>query len=176
MIEAYLSGLEARAGRGFDGLTSVASFFVSRVDTVCDKLLLAKAATASADVAARCQALVGKVAIANAKLAYDIYQRTITSPRWNKLAAAGAHPQRLLWASTGTKDPRYADTYYVDALIGPDTVDTVPPATLDAYLDHGVPAARLRDDLDGAQRAIAELATLGIDLGRVCQGLLEPTA
>ena len=123
---------------------------MSRVDASCDKLLKEKAAAAP-ELAARCEALLGKLAIANAKMAYEIYERTIATPRWSKLAAAGAHPQRLLWASTGTKDPRYPDTYYVDALIGPDTVDTVPPATLDAFLDHGKPASRLRDDLAGRQ-------------------------
>ena len=112
------------------------------------------------------------MAIANAKLAYEIYERTIASQRWQKLAAAGANTQRLLWASTGTKDPRYPDTYYVDALIGRDTVDTVPPATLDAFIDHGDPAARLGEDLDGAKRALAEFAALGFDLSRICHGLL----
>ena len=153
VVEAYLAGLEDRvaAGGSLDGLASVASFFVSRVDSTCDKLLKDKAAAAP-ELAARCEALLGKLAIANAKMAYEIYERTIAAPRWTKLAAAGARPQRLLWASTGTKDPRYPDTYYVDALVGADTVDTVPPATLDAYLDHGKPAARIKDDLDGAKR------------------------
>ena len=119
VVEAYLAGLEDRvaAGGKLDGLASVASFFVSRVDSVCDKLLKEKAAAAP-ELAARCEALLGKLAIANAKMAYEIYERTIAAPRWAKLAAAGALPQRLLWASTGTKDPRYPDTYYVDALLG----------------------------------------------------------
>jgi transaldolase/glucose-6-phosphate isomerase len=174
VVEAYLAGLEDRlaAGGSFENMASVASFFVSRVDTSCDRLLTEKARTASRDEAARCQALLGKLAIANAKMAYEIYQKTIASPRWQKLAAAGARPQRLLWASTGTKDPRYSDTYYVDALIGADTVDTVPPATLDAFIDHGNPVARLTDDLDGAKRAVAEFAALGFDLSRVCHALL----
>jgi transaldolase / glucose-6-phosphate isomerase len=174
VVEAYLAGLEDRqaAGGDFAGIASVASFFVSRVDAVCDKLLNEKAAAAPAE-AARCQVLRGKVGIANAKMAYEIYGRTIASPRWKALAAAGAHPQRLLWASTGTKDPSYPDTYYVDALMGRDTVDTVPPATLDAFLDHGDPAARLETDLAGAKSAVAELGSLGIDLGRVCHGLLD---
>ena len=106
-------------------------------------------------------------------MAYDIYERTIAAPRWAKLAAAGALPQRLLWASTGTKDPRYPDTYYIDALLGADTVNTVPPATLDAFLDHGKPAARIKDDLDGAKKTVAEFAAVGLDLSRVCHGLLD---
>jgi transaldolase/glucose-6-phosphate isomerase len=174
VVEAYLAGLEDRiaAGGKLDGLASVASFFVSRVDAVCDRLLKEKAAAAP-DVAARCEALAGKLAIANARMAYEIYERTIASARWTKLAAAGARTQRLLWASTGTKDPRYPDTYYVDALIGADTVDTVPPATLDAFIDHGKPAARIKDDLDGAKRDVAEFAAVGLDLSRVCHGLLD---
>ena len=174
VLEAYLAGLEDRiaAGGKLDGLASVASFFVSRVDSSCDKLLKEKAAAAP-ELAARCEALLGKLAIANAKMAYEIYERTIATPRWSKLAAAGARPQRLLWASTGTKDPRYPDTYYVDALIGPDTVDTMPPATLDAFLDHGKPASRLRDDLEGAKRDVAAFAAVGLDLSRVCHALLD---
>jgi transaldolase/glucose-6-phosphate isomerase len=177
VVEAYLAGLEDRKAAGgdradvFKGIASVASFFVSRVDTVCDKLLNEKAAAAPAE-AARCQVLRGKIGIANAKMAYDIYSKMVASPRWKALAAAGAKPQRLLWASTGTKDPSYSDTYYVDALMGRDTVDTVPPATLDAFLDHGDPADRLESDLEGARQTVAELGALGIDLGRVCHGLL----
>ncbi len=174
VVEAYLAGLEERrrAGGSFAGMTSVASFFVSRVDTVCDRLLVAKATTASSNEGARCESLRGKLGIANAKLAYEIYQRTIASPRWRELAAAGARPQRLLWASTGTKDPRYPDTYYVDALMGPDTVDTVPPATLDAYLDHGQPVSQLANDIEGARQTVAAFNAMGFDLGRVCHGLL----
>jgi len=175
VVEAYLAGLEDRvaAGGKLDGLASVASFFVSRVDSVCDKLLKEKAA-ASPDLAARCEALQGKLAIANAKMAYEIYERTIASPRWSKLAAAGARTQRLLWASTGTKDPRYPDTYYLETLVGADTVNTVPPATLDAYVDHGKPAAaRIKEDLEGAKREVGEFAAVGLDLSRVCHGLLD---
>jgi transaldolase/glucose-6-phosphate isomerase len=173
VVEAYLAGLEDRkaAGHDFAGIASVASFFVSRVDSVCDKLLNEKAAATPAE-AARCQVLRGKIGIANAKMAYDIYLRLVASARWKALAAAGAHPQRLLWASTGTKDPSYPDTYYVDALMGRDTVDTVPPATLDAFIDHGDPADRLETDIEGAKQTVAELGALGIDLGRVCHGLL----
>jgi len=175
VVEAYLAGLEDRvaAGKSLAGIASVASFFVSRVDSVCDRMLKDKVTSVAADEAARYQPLIGKLAIANAKLAYEIYERTIASQRWQKLAAAGANTQRLLWASTGTKDPRYPDTYYVDALVGRDTVDTVPPATLDAFIDHGDPAARLDEDLDGAKHALAEFAALGFDLSRICHGLLS---
>jgi transaldolase / glucose-6-phosphate isomerase len=174
VVEAYLAGLEDRvaAGGKLDGLASVASFFVSRVDSVCDKLLKEKAAAAP-ELAARCEALQGKLAIANAKMAYELYERTIESPRWTKLAAAGARPQRLLWASTGTKDPRYPDTYYLDTLIGADTVNTVPPATLEAFADHGKAEAHIKDDLAGAKQAVAEFAAVGLDLSRVCHGLLD---
>jgi len=178
VLEAYLAGLEDRlaAGGSFAGLASVASFFVSRVDTVCDKLLAGKAAAKDAD-APRAEALLGKLAIANAKLAYEIYQRVAASPRWAKLRAAGANPQRLLWASTGTKDPRYTDTMYVDALIGADTVNTVPPATLDAFMDHGHvgdgAGATLAEGLEAARHTVAEFAALGFDLSRVCHGLLS---
>ena len=109
---------------------------------------------------------VGKIAIANAKLAYEMYQQTIAGTRWKPLKAKGARPQRLLWASTGTKDPRYPDTLYVDALVGADTVNTVPPATLTAFMDHGKPAAALTRDLEEAHRQIEAFAALELDLGR----------
>ncbi|HVR03517.1 MAG TPA: bifunctional transaldolase/phosoglucose isomerase [Polyangia bacterium] len=179
VIEAYLAGLEERASAGgkLAGLTSVASFFVSRVDAVCDKLLAQKAEeglkAGASEVAKRAEALMGKIAIANAKMAYEIYEGIVGSARWKALVAKGASPQRLLWASTGTKDPRYADTMYLDALIGADTVDTVPPATLTAFMDHGTVAATLAMDYEGAHAAVAELEALGIDLSRVCHGLLD---
>jgi transaldolase/glucose-6-phosphate isomerase len=173
VIEAYLSGLEERlsAGGKLAGLASVASFFVSRVDSACDKLLAAKAEETPA-LAQRARALMGQVAIANAKVAYETYQGIVKGARWKALAAKGAVPQRLLWASTGTKDARYPDTLYVDALIGPDTVNTVPPATLAAFMDHGTPAATLAAGIDEAHAVLAELAELGVDLSRVCHGLL----
>jgi transaldolase/glucose-6-phosphate isomerase len=173
VVDAYLGGLEDRiaAGGSLDGLASVASFFVSRVDSSCDKLLGEKVKAGGAD-GARAEALLGKIAIANAKLAYEIYERTIAGARWKALAAKGAKPQRLLWASTGTKDPRYPDTMYIDQLIGPDTVNTVPPATLAAFIDHGKPAATLKTAFDEAHRQTGELAALGIDLGKVCRALL----
>src|SRR5258706_524351 len=129
--------------------------------------------TGAPDVAKRAEALMGKIAIANAKMAYEIYEGVVGSSRWKALVAKGASPQRLLWASTGTKDPRYADTMYLDALIGADTVDTVPPATLTAFMDHGMVAATLATDYEGAHAAVAELDALGIDLSRVCHGLLD---
>ena len=170
--DAYLDGLEqrAKAGGSFDGLASVASFFVSRVDTACDKLFDEKVNSGSDAEKALAKSLLGTVAIANAKLAYQMYEAAIATPRWKALAAKGANPQRLLWASTGTKDKRYSDTMYLDELIGPDTVNTVPPATLDAFRDHGKPAATLQTGVDEARARIAKLPELGVDLGRVCRG------
>ena len=174
VVEAYLAGLEDRiaAGGKLDGLASVASFFVSRVDSVCDKLLKEKAAAAP-ELAARCEALLGKLAIANAKMAYEIYERTIASPRWTKLAAAGANTQRLLWASTGTKDPRYSDVKYVEELAGPGVVNTMPPATLAAFREHGGVADALTGSAPAARAVLDELATAGIDLDAVTARLLD---
>jgi transaldolase / glucose-6-phosphate isomerase len=178
VFDAYVEGIEQRlaSGGSLEGIASVASFFVSRVDSVCDKQLADKAKAASADgkagVEAQAKELMGKIAIANAKLAHEIYLQVINSARWKALAAKGARPQRLLWASTGTKDPRYPDTLYLDGLIGADTVNTVPPATLAAYLDHGRPAPTLAAGLEEARAQIAALGKLGIDLDRVCRGLL----
>ncbi|HEX4405790.1 MAG TPA: bifunctional transaldolase/phosoglucose isomerase [Polyangia bacterium] len=175
VIEAYLSGLEERvsAGGKLEGQTSVASFFVSRVDAVCDKQLADKAKAGPADVTKRAEALMGKIAIANAKMAYEIYEGIVAGARWKALVAKGASPQRLLWASTGTKDPKYADTMYLDALIGADTVNTVPPATLTAFMNHGNVSPTLSTGYEEAHAAVAELAALGIDLSRVCHGLLD---
>jgi transaldolase/glucose-6-phosphate isomerase len=179
VIEAYIAGLEDRvsAGGKLAGQTSVASFFVSRVDAVCDKQLAQKADEAAkagnAEVATRAQALMGKVAIANAKLAYEIFEGIVAGARWKALVAKGASPQRLLWASTGTKDPKYSDTMYLDALIGADTVNTVPPATLTAFMDHGTVAPTLATGYEAAHAVIEELAAVGVDLSRVCHGLLD---
>lgn len=159
---AYLEGLEQRVARGLrvSNIASVASFFVSRVDTLIDKRL-------KAEFPAREEELRGRAAVANARLAYALGKKIFSGPRWEAIAAAGGRPQRLLWASTGTKDPRYSDTLYVDELIGRDTVNTVPPATLDAFLDHGKPDATLERDLEGADELIGTLKALGIDLEEV---------
>ena len=173
VLEAYLAGLEDRIGAGgkLDGLASVASFFVSRVDSSCDKLLKEKAAAAP-ELAARCEALLGKLAIANAKMAYEIYKRTIASPRWVKLAAAGAHSQRLLWASTGTKDPKYPDTYYVDALVGRRHRRHRSARDAGRLPRSRQARAPVTEDLAGAKRQVAEFAAVGLDLSRVCHSLL----
>lgn len=171
--EAYLAGLETRAktGASLHTLASVASFFVSRIDSAIDARLEALA-KADSGIAARARALLGKVAIANAKLAYQHYRSLIGSQRWQALAAAGARPQRLLWASTSTKNPAYRDVIYVEELIGTDTVNTLPPATLEAFRDHGQVRASLTEDVAGAQRALAELAALGIALDEITAQLL----
>lgn len=164
VMAAYIVGLQTRhaLGGALGGIASVASFFVSRVDTAVDKLLEAKIAAGSGDTAALTAAL-GKAAIANAKLAYALFQQTFSTPAFAALAAHGARRQRPLWASTSSKNPRYPDTYYVDALIGPDSVNTMPPATIVAYKDHGAPAVRIDHDVAGAHRTIDGLATLGVD-------------
>ena len=165
VAEAYLAGLEQLAAKGGDlsRVASVASFFVSRVDTAVD------AALASIGE----EALQGKIAVANAKAAYARFRALFSGPRWQRLAARGAQVQRPLWASTGAKNPRYPDTLYVDALIGPDTVNTVPPATLNAFLDHGHVALTLERDLAEALTQLARLAELGIDLDAIAAKLLD---
>jgi transaldolase len=141
----------------------VASFFVSRVDTYVDKELQAIGNTA----------LQGKAAVANAKVAYACFQEIFSGPRWQALAERGARVQRPLWASTGTKNPAYSDVLYVDNLIGPHTVNTLPPATLEAYLDHGRVAPTLESDLDVARALIEKLFEVGIDLSAVTHKLLD---
>jgi transaldolase len=175
VAEAHLAGLEERAARGGDlsRLGSVASFFVSRIDSLLDKRLdeLAAAAKDPA-VRERAEALRGRIAIANAKLAYQDWKAIVSSPRWKKLEKLGARTQRLLWASTSTKDPRYRDVMYVEALIGPDTVDTMPPATFEAFRDHGRVAPTLEEDVEGARRALADLEELGLSLDEATDRLL----
>jgi transaldolase/glucose-6-phosphate isomerase len=169
VIEAYISGLEdlARAGGNVAKIGSVASFFVSRIDSAVDKRLDRLGDAALAD------RLRGKAAIANAKLAYVRYEALFCGPRWQKLAAKGAKTQRLLWASTSTKNPAFKDTMYVEALIGRDTVDTIPPSTMDAFRDHGVAVPDvITQDIDGARAILAELDSHGISLKEVTDELV----
>jgi transaldolase/glucose-6-phosphate isomerase len=170
---AYLEGLEhaAREGRELQRIASVASFFVSRLDSAIDARIEALREGKSAAEQDRLGALLGKAAIANAKRAYAAYREIFGSARF--AALRGAQPQRVLWASTGTKNPAYPDTLYVDELIGPDTVNTLPPATLAAFQDHGRPSRSVDRDLPAAERLIAELEKLGISVSLECERLLE---
>jgi len=175
VMEAYLSALEARvaAGQPVDRLRSVASFFVSRVDTNVDKKLDAIAADAARPDRQRqlARELRGKTAIANARLAYRAFEEVFSGERYAKLREKGASRQRPLWASTSTKDPAYPDLYYVEALIAPDSIDTMPRETFEAYKDHGVPRVRIHDDLDRAQDVLDGLAELGIEESQVYEDL-----
>jgi transaldolase/glucose-6-phosphate isomerase len=176
VVEAYLSGLEALAAKNGDvsKIASVASFFVSRIDTAVDKLLDDKIAKANdPDEKSRLTALKGKIAIANAKLAYQRYKRLFGGERWKKLAVKGARPQRLLWASTGTKNKAYSDVLYVEELIGPDTVNTMPTATMEAFRDHGKVRDTIEANVDDAKRALDDLARAGISLDAVTDKLVE---
>jgi transaldolase / glucose-6-phosphate isomerase len=165
VAKAYIAGLEALpADYDLSRVSSVASFFVSRIDTRIDADIDAKLATASAADKAKLEALKGKIAVANAKLAYKEYEQLFSGPRWEKLAARGARAQRLLWASTGTKNKAYSDVLYVEALIGPDTVNTMPPETVAAFRDHGKAGATLQQGWDEAERELADLAAFGISL------------
>jgi transaldolase len=174
VIEAYLAALEQRvdAGQPIDAIASVASFFVSRVDTEVDRRLDAKIALAPETERPALQALKGKAAIANARLAYRLFRSMFSGERWEALAAQGARVQRPLWASTGTKNPAYSDVLYVEQLIGPDTVNTMPPATIEAFRDHGTIARTVDADLEDAERTIAALAAGGIPLPDVTEKLL----
>ncbi len=175
VAEAYLSGLEKYVAGGGDPshVASVASFFVSRIDTVADKQLDEKIAKANdPSEKARLAALKGKVAIANAKLAYQDYKRLFAGSRWEKLAAKGARPQRLLWASTGTKNKDYSDVLYVEELIGPNTINTMPPATLDAFRDHGKLRDSLEENIEDAHHVLAELEKSGISLDQITADLV----
>jgi transaldolase / glucose-6-phosphate isomerase len=176
VAEAYLAGIEKYVGKGGDPshVASVASFFVSRIDTMVDKELDEKIAKANdPGEKERLAALKGKVAIANAKLAYQDYKRLFSGSRWEKLAANGAKPQRLLWASTGTKNKDYSDVLYVEELIGPNTVNTVPPATLDAFRDHGKVRDSLEENIDEARHVLAELERSGISLDAITAELVK---
>ena len=165
VLEAYLSALEERAKKGVDvsRILFVASFFVSRVDTVADKQLGDKGHPE----------LQGKAAIANACLAYRHYLEVTASPRWKALSAKGAHVQRLLWASTSTKNPAYLDVLYVQELVAKDTVNTMPPATFEAWKDHGRPELSLLRNLETADRMISQIRAAGVDLDRITEDLID---
>jgi transaldolase len=166
VIEAFLQGLERRQEQGLPirPIASVASFFVSRVDSKVDPLL---------DRMGDPKQLRGKIAVANACAAYRLFEWLLSAPRWDHLAKAGARPQRPLWASTSTKDPRYPDVYYVEALVAPRTVNTMPPETFEAYRDHGKPAVRIQDGMAAAQAQLKTLEQTGIDLTAVTRELEE---
>jgi transaldolase len=172
VADAYIAGLEAHAAQSkpVGHVTSVASFFVSRIDALVDSLLEERMTQAGkeADLAKKMR---GQVAISSAKLAYQCYKEIFGSDRFKPLAAQGARVQRLLWASTGTKNPDYSDVKYVEALIGPDTVNTAPLETLDAYRDHGEPKARLEQDVERARWVVERLPELGISIDKVTQQL-----
>jgi transaldolase len=164
VAESYIRGLERLVAEGGDPskVASVASFFVSRIDTEADRRL---------DEAGAPEECKGKLAIANAKLAYHRYQHIFQGPRWEYLAAKGASPQRVLWASTSTKNPAYPDTIYVDELIGPDTINTMPEETIRAFQDHGKPRPTLTEDMSEAQGVLERLAAVGVDYDEVTDTL-----
>jgi len=174
VAQTYIAGLEARVRKGqpVDHIASVASFFLSRIDTLVDHLL-DHIIKSGLEQAGQAQALRGQSAIASARLAYQIYKELFSGPRWEALAQCGARPQRLLWASTGTKDPNYSKIKYVDALIGADTVNTLPLETVDAYRDIGDPRIRLEDDVEHARKILEALGELKINLAAVTQQLEE---
>jgi transaldolase / glucose-6-phosphate isomerase len=176
VAEAYIAGLEEVAARGgnLKKIASVASFFISRIDTLIDSQLNEKLkATSDASQEALLKSLLGKVAIANGKLTYQSYQRIFSGPRWQALAAKGAQTQRVLWASTSTKNPNYRDVIYVEELIGPDTVNTMPPATIDAFRDHGRLRNSLTEDVAGAAKVMQDLARAGISMKEVTDKLTD---
>src|SRR5215475_14393853 len=173
--EAYQAALEARVAKGQDvsQIASVASFFVSRIDSLVDGTIDAKLKTETdSGKKALLESLRGKVAIANARRTYAKYQELVGGPRWKALAAKGAQTQRLLWASTSTKNPKYRDVLYVEELIGADTVDTIPPATFDAFRDHGRVRPSLTENVEQAAKTMSDLATAGISMKEVTDKLL----
>jgi transaldolase len=174
VIEAYMGGLEDRlaAGKDISSIASVASFFVSRVDTEVDKRLDVLAAKADPATKDRVLSLKGRAAVANAQLAYQLFQQMFSGDRWSKLASRGARLQRPLWASTSSKNPAYRDVVYVEELIGPDTVNTMPPATAEAFKDHGVVERTVDRNVREAQRVMEQLAEIGIDFRDVTNKLL----
>jgi transaldolase/glucose-6-phosphate isomerase len=174
VADAFLTGLEDRVARGEDisRIASVASFFVSRVDSAIDAKIDARVAIGETESAALAS-LRGRVAIANAKLAYQHYLSRIAGERWRALAAKGARPQRLLWASTGTKDPAYSDVLYVEELIGRDTINTMPPKTIDAFRDHGKVAPTLTANIEVDRGILTETESLGLDLAGITTALVH---
>jgi transaldolase len=175
VAEAYVEGLEAARKAGIDitGISSVASFFVSRIDSLVDSTIDERLKAADPGQRTLLESLRGKVAIANAKQAYRWYQSMITGQRWKALAAQGAHVQRLLWASTSTKNPKYRDVLYIEELIGPDTVNTIPPATMDAFREHGLVRRTLDAGLDAADKIMSDLGRAGISMQQVTGKLLD---
>ena len=176
VAEAHIAGLEDLAKRGgnLKKIGGVASFFISRIDTLVDSIIDDKLkATTDAQQQALLKSLLGKVAIANGKLTYQRYQRIFSGPRWQALAAQGAQTQRVLWASTSTKNPAYRDVMYVEELIGPETVDTMPPSTIDAFRDHGRLRNSLTEDVAGAQNVMDNLAKGGISIKEVTTKLTD---
>jgi transaldolase len=174
VAEAFIAALEARAAKGqpINQIASVASFFVSRIDTLIDSKIDSLLKTAAGDAKILLESLHGTIAIANAKLTYKKYLELFGGPRWKALAAKGAQTQRLLWASTSTKNPKYRDVLYVEELIGADTVDTIPPATFDAFRDHGKLRPSLTEDVAGAARHMENLAKAGISMKEVTEQLV----
>ena len=174
VAEAYIAGVEELAARGgnLKKVAGVASFFISRIDTLIDSMLDQKLkSTSDLNQQALLKSLLGKVAIANGKLTYQRYQKIFSGPNWEKLVAKGAQTQRVLWASTSTKNPNYRDVMYVEELIGPDTVDTIPPATIDAFRDHGRVRPSLTEDIPGAQKTMDDLTKAGISMKEVTDKL-----
>jgi transaldolase / glucose-6-phosphate isomerase len=176
VAEAYIAGLEKFAAGGGDvsRMASVASFFISRIDSAVDGIIDARLkASKDAREQEQLKSIQGKVAIANGKQTYEKYQAIFSTPRWKALAAKGGQTQRVLWASTSTKNPAYRDVLYVEELIGPDTVDTIPPATLDAFRDHGKPRQSLTEDLPAAHKTMETAAKLGISMKEVTDKLTD---
>jgi transaldolase len=167
VAEVYIAGLEELAKRGGDlkKMAGVASFFISRIDTLVDSMIDEKLKNSTdPQQQTLLKSLKGKVAIANGKLTYQRYQKIFSGPRWDVLASKGAQTQRVLWASTSTKNPAYRDVMYVEELIGPDTVDTMPPATVDAFRDHGRVRRSLTENVEGAKKVMGDLEKSGISI------------
>src|SRR5579872_5568885 len=174
VAEAFVAGLEAYRGDDIAKIAGVASFFVSRIDTLADSMVTAKLKNVKSPQEEQLlRGLLGKVAIANAKQAYEKYSQIFSGDRWKALAARGAQTQRLLWASTSTKNPAYRDVMYVEGLIGPDTVNTIPPATLDAFRDHGQASRTLDADLAAADKTMADMEKAGISMRAMTDQLLD---